>query len=177
MGVVNTKSAEITAMDAPPSATKVPVRGELITGRPIVTSGICAIAAGDDDGSVYRVCRVHSSWVIDEIIRKNDAITGASDYDLGLYDIADVNNGAVVSGAANLFADGIDISAGTLLGVDHRSDAGADEAGVANLNKRVFELLGLSVDPNKWYDLAWTSTTNGSGAGNIYTRVVARALV
>ena len=53
------------------------------------------MAAADDDGSVYRFFRVGQTFAPIQIWLYNDAITGGTDYDLGLYRTAE-DGGAVV---------------------------------------------------------------------------------
>lgn len=64
------------------------------------------IAAADSDGSVYRFFKGWSSQRrIHKILLFNDAITGGTDYDIGLYK-SDL--GAVID--KDCFADGLDLS-------------------------------------------------------------------
>lgn len=113
----------------------------------------------DSNNSVYRFLRVSSNWVINSILLTNDAITGMTAVDCGLYD---VNTGAAVSQA--LFATGQDLSsARTSVGLNLRFVT----SNIDTTEKQLWQLLGLSEDPQKQYDLCLTATTAGAGAGTI----------
>jgi hypothetical protein len=157
MAVVNTKSAAITNADASP-----PVSNNRATdgGFQQVKVGSVAIAAADDDTSVYRMVRLPSNAIITSLVRYNDAITGGTSYGLGVYQTAE-NGGAVVS--ATTFAATVDISAGTVSGVNQRFTTALS----TTIGQRLWEILALASDPNRDYDICWTSVTNGSGAGQL----------
>ncbi|MCG8394199.1 MAG: hypothetical protein MI745_14065 [Pseudomonadales bacterium] len=116
------------------------------------------VAAADDNGSIYRLFRINSSDVIYSLELSNDAITGGSDYDIGLYDIT--TDGAVVD--KDVFADGISVaSAGDKTNVLTAPD-------IAELNLPVWDLVsGVTENPQKQYDVAITANTVGSAAGTI----------
>lgn len=162
MGVVNTKSTQVSNGDASPPVLNAAYAGGGGAIRRL--AGTVEVAAADDDTSTFRMVRVHSSWVIDSIKVFNDALTSGTSYDVGLHDIA-AAGGAVVD--ADLFADAVDLSSARKAtgGVEVRFDrAGSD---LPDLNKQIWELLGLSTDPGKWYDLTLTANTIGSAAGTI----------
>jgi hypothetical protein len=161
MAVVNKKSTQITVADASPprglNATSV-ANGSLRESIAVVE-----VAADDDDSSIYRFCRVRSSDRISQLTVFNDAIVGGSAFDCGPYDTAE-NGSAVVSG--QLFASAVDLTSGTTLGVEMLSEA----LDIANLEKPIWQLLALTIDPNKMYDVCLKATTVGSGAGTITMR-------
>lgn len=164
MGVANTKSTEVTKREA----FKV---ADAIYGGAVdrVKFPTIEVAAADDAGSVYRMCRVHSSWNVNSLRVYCDSITTGTDYDLGLYDIAETNSGAVVD--ADLFASAVDLSTAIKTGTEIRFESASVD--IADSQKRVWELLvdaGIitdTVDPNKEYDLCFTGNTPGSAAGTI----------
>ena len=159
--VANTKSTEVTNADAtPPVKTHVSVSH----GRLHEKVGTVEIAAADDAASVYRMVRVHSSWRVSEIKRFNDAITSGSAYDCGIYDTAE-NGGAAVD--ADLFGADITLVSASVVGVEDTFEA----LNIDKIEKPLWELLALSADPGKWYDLAYTGDTPGSGAGTLSARV------
>lgn len=157
----NTKATGVTNADATP-----PVRTHVLVsqGRLHESVGTVEIAAADDAASVYRVARVHSSWRIAEIKRFNDAITSGSAFDCGVYDIA-ANGGAAVD--ADLFGTDITLVSASVTGVEETFEA----LNIDKIEKPLWEALGLSTDPGKWYDLAYTGDTPGSGAGTLSVRV------
>jgi len=154
MAVVNTKTASVTAKDATPNTLGNP------RFRTAYDGGSVSIAAADDDNSVFRVCRVHSSQRIFGVFVTNDAITGGTGYDLGFYRTA-ADGGAVVdsnnlvSGATHASARALPTALAFATGSDY--------------GKRVWEIAGLTADPNLEYDICWTATTVGSGAGTLTT--------
>ena len=161
MATANTLCNNITNLDATPP---VALNKRLFGGVVKEQVGTVEIAAADDANSVYRVGRVHSSWRISNIIRYNDAITSGTDYDVGLYDVAAVNSGAVVN--INCFADAVSLASASVTGTNDLYEAGSD-VGVEDIEQMVWEMAGLSADPNKWYDLCYTGVTPGSGAGTL----------
>lgn len=161
MGVVNTKSAIITNLDASPMVLNdVTVYG----GRIRSQCGTVEVAAGDDDGSVFRFARLPSNARVISIKRYNDAITGATVYDFGLYQTA-ANGGAVV--LANAYANDVDINAGTVAGVEQAFTT----RNIDKIANKVWQDAGLSADSKTEYDLCLTGATVGSGAGTISIEV------
>lgn len=162
--MASTKSTEVTNADAtPPVKTHVSISH----GRLHEKVATVEIAAADANDHEYRMVRVHSSWRIGEITRYNDAIQSGNDYNVGLFDIAD-NGGAVVN--ENLFADAITLVSASVVGVSEMYEAGGG-IGVEDIQQRLWEMLGLSSDPGKWYDLTYKGVAVGSGAGTLSVRV------
>lgn len=167
MGVVNTLSSSITLQNAGKRASNLLFGGVLREQVAVIE-----IASGDDNASVYRVARLHSSWRLSEILRFNDTLTSAADVDIGFYETAE-NGGAVVD--KDVIADGISVATSSTAGVrDHFSTINKDQA-----EKKVWEMIAtavttITVDPMKYYDLCYTGTTIGAAAGTlvVYTRYV-----
>lgn len=158
MAVANTKSTAITNADATP---RTPNNAILENGPVCRSVATVEVAAADDNDSVYRLFRVHSSWRIDAIEIACDAITGGTAFDIGLYDVAD---GAVVTSQQTRFASAVDLSS-ALTRVDKTYEATATD--ISKVEKRLWDFMGLAADTNKFYDLAMTATTVGTGAGTI----------
>lgn len=161
MAVANTLSNAITNADAAPAAMNSPF---LAHGRLRVAVGTVETAADDDDGSVYRFVRVWSGWRINRIDIFNDAITSGTAFDVGLYQIA-ANGGAAADD--DCFATSVDLSSARVAPLDVLFEA----LNIDKVEKAVWEVLGLSADPGRWYDLALTGDTVGSAAGTITVRV------
>lgn len=125
-----------------------------------VVKAIVAVAAADDDTSVYRLFSgVPSSYVPVSIQINNTAITGGTDYDLGLYE---GNGGAVVE--VDILADGLSMA--TARTVDAANNVGLTSVPIASFDQTLGELSGQSdVDAN--YDIALTANTVGTAAGTI----------
>ena len=163
MATVNTKATNVTNPDSTPSkANPLHIHG----ARLYEIVGTVEVAVADDNDSVYRMARVYSSWRLSSIELFNDAIQSGTVYDLGLYDTAE-NGGAVVS--QELFAS--DVTMVSARSTPTELTYEATPTNIDKIEKRLWELAGLTADPGKWYDIAFKATTVGSGAGTISTRV------
>lgn len=132
-------------------------------GKQVTLAFNFEVAAADSDGSVYRLARLPANAIPVDFKLFADAITGGTDYDIGLYH---ENLGAVVD--KDLFADGLDPASGEAITAPLNgltNLGGADP--VAAVGKKLWELLGLSKPNRGGYDLAITANTVGSGAGTI----------
>lgn len=135
-----------------------------ITGRGghelVVFEGYAAVAAADDDGSIYRVIKdLPSSFRPVRCTVQCTAITGGTDFELGVYDR---NLGAVVS-------KGLFMTNQTLATASRALD-GLANVTVADLGARksIAELLSLTPSTAKpAYDLALTGDTVGTAAGDV----------
>ncbi len=167
MAVANTKSTSVTNADNTGTASHA-FSAALRTGyEPRTAMETAAVLAADDDTSVYRFFRVRSDAIITSIEVYNDAITSGTDYDFGVYQTAG-NGGAVVD--ADLFADGVDMSSARVTPLQVRFNDTAT-AKIEEFTKPLWQLLGLSADPKRDYDLCWTANTVGSAAGDITTKI------
>lgn len=151
------KSTPITNADASPvTLNKANVDG----GRVRYKRGVAtAVLAAADVGSTYRFFRIKSNDLVASLRLDNIAFGGAAAVDIGLYDTA-ANGGAVVD--ADFFASAVAVIAAQQQ-LDVTRESGVIT--VANMEKRVWELLGLSADPVKDYDVAATVTTIFAAAG------------
>lgn len=122
--------------------------------------GTAAILAADDDGSTYLIAKaVPSSFRPTKITVATVAITGGTDYELGVYDS---KTGAVVS-------KGLFMTGQTLASASRVLD-GLAAVSVADLGacKTIAELLSLTPTTAKAsYDIVLTADTVGSGAGDV----------
>lgn len=160
--VVNTKSAAITNSDAtPPVLNKTFVQG----GRMYSSVATLEVAAADDDTSVYRLFRVWSGDRVDGIDIGSDALTAGTSFDLGLFQTAE-NGGAVVD--ADLFASALDLSSASAL-TERTYEATATN--ISQIEKQLWELLGLTADPRRYYDICLYANTVGTAAGTIAGRL------
>lgn len=162
MGVVNTKSTNISNQEASP---RVLSNRALVRAPLYVESATVAVAAADDDTSVFRFFTIPSNAIITSIKVYCDALTSGTDWDFGVYQTAE-NGSAVVD--ADLFGDGVDLSSAITLGTEIRFND-TTTANIVDVNKRLWELLPgpLTSDPQRSYDLCFTANTIGSGAGDI----------
>lgn len=162
MAVANTKSTAITNADASP---RVPNNSYIEGGMLRVSVGTVEVAAANDDGSVFRFCRVPSGARIHSIRVFCDAITAGTVYDCGLYKPAALG-GAVVD--ADCYATDVDLSSAITQGTEIAFEA-RDIAAVEN---RAWQDAALTADPFIEYDICLTGDTVGSAAGTL-TLVVA----
>lgn len=168
MTAVAPKSSLITAYESrglgAPSFGNPLVQGGRLRGIVAVTD----VAAADSDADLFHVCPVFTSWRIDGIPVKCDAITAGSAYELGLFSITSAYVAAAVD--ADCYATAFDMSTAiTKLPVDLREEA----LDIALAAQAVWQdpTGGASADPKTWYYLTYTGTTVGSAAGQIVTRV------
>jgi hypothetical protein len=178
MAVVNSKSILISNYDASP---RVLSSGYMAGGSDTIGCGIVAAAATDSIGSTYRFGFIPSGVRIQDIQIQNDATT-AGVWQLGVYCNtqqggifttagvpATAAAGAVPVANANvIFGTGISTVAAQLTWKSVFAPtilAGANAA--ANNSLRVWELLGLSVDPFYEFHLVLTSTTAPTAVGSI----------
>ncbi len=162
MAVANTKSTVITNADATP---RVANSSYLEHAKLRVCVATVETAAADDNGSVYRMCRVPSGARIHRIQVANDAITAGTDYDIGIYKNA-ADGGAVVD--ADAFASAVDLSSALPM-----TDYTFEAQNIDKIEKRMFEMAGvaLSADPGLEYDICLTGNVVGSAAVTISMRV------
>ncbi len=100
----------------------------------------------------------------------NLTLGGSSAADFGFYETT-ANGGGVAKDLNGSALDGDEIAASVNL---HQTNAGADlthqgaeESAIANGEKMVWQWLGLTSDPSKFYDVVATITVANSGGGNV----------
>lgn len=156
--MANTKSGLITNFEADPQTR---VSANVMGGRKRVAVGKVEVEAADNDGHIYPLVAVHSSWCIHKITKYNDAIAGGTDYNFGLYstDIVDVDENCYGDAVSLASAD----TAGTNVAFENRN--------IDNIGQQVWQDAGLTEDPNVWYYLCATGVTVGTVAGGIACEV------
>lgn len=168
MAVVTTKSTAVTNADA---ASQTNNSQKIAGGRLREDVGTLEAVSGDSIGSVYRLARVKSGSRISQVLLSCDAITTCAG-DVGIYDIPAVNSGAVVD--ADFFASAQSL-ASALVNTDVTHEADAADAGagfgLADVEKPLWQALGLAADPNKLYDIAVTLTAAAGSAGTVAMKV------
>ena len=131
------------------------------TGAQTVTMvATVAVAAADDDGSVYRVfADIPSTYVPLNICIHTTAITAGTDYDLGIYK---PNGGTVVD--KDILMDGQTMASALTVATWNNSGMGA-----LTLSNGLQSLgtLSAQTDVDASYDLALTANTVGTAAGTI----------
>ena len=162
MAVANTKATHITNADATPI---VLTNSFVAKGSLYEAAGTVETLAADDAGSVYRMVRVPSNARLTSILLASDAITGATAADVGVYQTA-ANGGAVVD--ADFFATDVDISTAATVFTEVMLEATATD--ISKCEKPLWELLGLTSDPRREYDIAVT-VNDVTAAGTISMKV------
>lgn len=155
MAVINRNSTAIADMVAIPRVPVGSTKGA--AGQMFESAGYVANAADDSATSILRFCRVPSNARISSVQMTTGAATAGA-VDIGVYQTAD-NGGTVVD--ADLFASAQALTA-ALFNADVTYESG--EYTVAESVKPLWEVLGLSSDPGREYDVAATITTTFSAA-------------
>lgn len=156
--MANKSSTQVTNADAQP---KVLNSNKVHAGVLQESVAVIAKEAGDTDTHVFRFMRVRSSDRVSAILIAGDALSGATDVDVGLYRTTK-DGGAEVD--ADLFYDGISIASAADFTTRTRDTA---TFGIEKAEQAIWQLLGLSADPGLEYDLTLLFNTGGSAAGDI----------
>lgn len=160
MAVVTIKSTAITNRDSLPVVLS---NDYLVKGDVYETVGMANVGATDNALSKYIMCSIPSGAKIVSVKTWSDAILGAATAPtLDLWDTT-LNGGLVVK--AGFFLAPV-YSAATQAGTDltHTISA-ANTNNVSQGEKRVWEILGLTADPLKMYDVVLASTVNNATTG------------
>lgn len=127
--------------------------------------GIVEVSTSTDTGDELRFVRVRSNAVIKQVLLSCDAIASTGAIDVGIYRTDD-DGGAVVD--ADHFASAQVVTSALVdSNVAHESGV----YGIEEKNKPLWEALGLSSDPQVWYDVVGTLTADMGGAGTLCLEV------
>lgn len=168
MAVTNTVDDQLTHPQAAGAVTGSPVM-ELVR--------VITLAAADDANSIHFIGDLPDTAVIIDIEAEGDAVAGASDLDVGLYDI----DGTVID--KDCFVDGMNITSATgiptgQLGLPVWKMMTAVAA--ANARRMVWEhaahvnkvVPGVGETQKRaWYRLGLTANSDVSAAGTLVVRV------
>ena len=123
--------------------------------------GSVEVSTATDVADEIRFFRVKSNAVIKQVLLSCDAVAVGGAIDIGVYQTDD-NGGAVVD--ADHFASAAVVTSALVdSNVAHESGV----YGIEDKNKPLWEALGLSADPQIWYDIVGTVTTDMGGAGTV----------
>lgn len=161
------KSTIITNADATPATINT---AQLANGRERSMRGVVTATTTKDAGSTYRFFRIKSNDLVKQLLLDNASWGASCTADFGLYKTA-ADGGAVVD--ADFFASAVDMNTANRA-LDITRESGVIT--VANMEKPVWELLGLSADPQIEYDVVATlvAATAATGAGCLTGTVVGR---
>lgn len=160
MAVVTVKSSLITARDSGGKSS-------LSTGprRLYDQTDTVEVTNGDSIGSKYILGSVPSSASMRELIVLCDAITSAA-ADFGLYRTT-ADGGAVVD--ADFFGSAVSIATAITTGTNVLHESGVLD--IANLAKPLWQILGLTSDPQLMYDVVATLTAAATASGTLTARI------
>lgn len=151
------ESAQLALRDANPQVLIDPA---LIGSHPRRSLGLVLCVTSDAANSPYRFFQVPSSAVISSLKLWNDALSASTTLDIGVADVPTVNAGAAVSQA--LFASTVAATSANA-GVEERYNALA----ISTAGQPLWQLLGLTVDPFKNYDICVFPHVTVVAGGNI----------
>lgn len=157
MAIVNRNSGLVANIVATPPVSSNPSAGA--PGQLLETSGTIAAANDDSGTSIGRVCRVPSNARVSQVLlTTNAAASTAGAIDVGVYQIAE-NGGAVVD--ADLFGSAVSLTSTRKENLDVTYESG--EFTPAESVQPLWQVLGLTADPQRDYDIAYTITTTFNG--------------
>lgn len=161
MAEVNRNSSSIANAVAVPVVKNAPHRCGVL--KEVI--GVVTPAADDSANSIHRFVRVPSNARISQVLLSAADATTAGAVNIGVYQTAE-NGGAVVD--ADLFASAVDLanSAAAAAGNgDFTHESG--EYTFAESDLPLWEVLGLSADPKRDYDIATTISTTFNGGPTV----------
>lgn len=129
--------------------------------------GIVAVTTNDSTTSQYRFCRVNSGDSPKQILLGSDALGGSCAVKLGLYEVDSTTAAESTTANEALFASSVSLVS-AVVPTDERFNALAGNT----MGQRIWELLGLSSDPVKEYDLCATLTAVAASNGDLSFRYV-----
>lgn len=149
---------------ADPAVAAGELGASLSGGSPVLAMQVKVnVDASDDAGSTYRVARMPATARILKMDVSTTGMTGASDYDLGLYVAG--KSGAVKS--VDIFAQGLDFSLAS------RYNDAMSNVAIADFGKSLNEYLNETVSESAGqYDITLTANNAGSANGSIIVNII-----
>lgn len=159
MAVVTTKSLFITNRDALPQ-----VNSNSIISQGILKESVGTVEAvnGDSIASKYILFSLPSNARVSSMMLYLDAITTCAG-DVGLYQTT-ANGSAVVD--VDFFASAQSLATANILGLEVAHEA-TGTYDIDDVEKPLWSALGLTQDPNIYYDVVVTLTAAAGSAGTI----------
>jgi hypothetical protein len=143
------------AVATPPALTNANVS----VGQLHEAVGVATVAANQPAADTIRFVRVPSNARISEVLlTTGDAVTAGA-INIGIWQSAE-NGGAVVD--ADLFASALALTGGPFTNSDQTFESG--EYTYAESAKPLWEVLGLTADPGRYYDVVAEVSTTFNGA-------------
>lgn len=164
MATETVKSLAITNRDATPHV----LNSSYLEGG-LVRECVGSVEAGaGDTSSKYIMASVPSNARISQILLFSDDVGASGAVDCGIYQTT-ANGGAVVD--QDVFASAVDVNTAALNGSDITYEAATSTAQIDDIEKRLWEQLGLSADPCLMYDIVLTPSTALATGGTLSLRV------
>lgn len=161
MAVVTTKSAAITNRDATPKV----LNNAGATGDTLKqVTGLATIVNGDSVASKFIFFSVPSNAYVRSLKVTCPDIGTTTAMDVGLYRTTQ-DGGAVVD--VDYWASAVSLSGGALSKSEIIGESGAAGGLLTNFEKRIWEILGLTSDPNLVYDVVGTLTGAADAGGAV----------
>ncbi len=118
-------------------------------------------AATDEAASVYRVARIPATAIVTSVLLSNDAISGLTDLDIGVYKPLEVGGAAI---DADCLKDGLDAHAGIATLTAEYAPT------LADVGKNILAVAGVTAGTEQKYgsvDVALTSNAALVEAGTV----------
>lgn len=155
--MANVNSTWITNAVATPASL---TNSNQSAGRVMNAKSVATVSATQASGDTIRMVRVPSNARIDAVLLTTGDATTAGNINIGVWQTAG-NGGAVVD--ADLFASALALTGGPFIRSDQTWESG--EYTYAESCKPLWEVLGLSKDPNREYDIVAEVSTTFDGGG------------
>jgi hypothetical protein len=167
MATVSVKSTQITNRDASP---RVRSNSRISRGALLCSMGVCATTAADDIGSKYNLCSIPSNARVAQLLLSCSSLGTAGAANIGLWQTTD-NGGAVVD--ADFFASAVVLTS-ALSNSDITTEANGANASIGkeDMEKPIWEILGLTADPKIDYDIVAQLTAATVDAGYVALQAV-----
>jgi len=155
--MANVNSTWITNAVATP---RVFTNSNQSVGQVFSAKSIATVSATQSSGDTIRLVRVPSNARIDAVLLTTGDATTAGAINIGVWQTAD-NGGAVVD--ADLFASALALTGGPFTNSDQTWESG--EYTYAESCLPLWQVLGLTADSNREYDIVAEVSTTGNGMG------------
>lgn len=163
MAVVTVKSGAITNRDTSPQVKNGPHLEGGILRESVAT---VEVTTGNSSLSLYVLHQIPSNARVSDLLIYSDDMGTATAADFGIWQTT-ANGGAVVD--ADHFASAVSLNGGALT-----ASSVAHEAGVFNVDdveKPLWQALGLSSDPKIMYDVVAQLTADADVGGTLSTKL------
>jgi hypothetical protein len=120
--------------------------------------GVVASAANQPAADTLHFVRVPSNAIVSQVLISAADATTAGAVNIGVYQTLENGNAAVNAG---LFASALDLAGGPFTNAEVTFESG--EYTFAESERPLWEVLGLTADPRREYDIVATITTTFNG--------------